>query len=184
MTEGYWHTRLYRIWAAMKQRCYNKNAQNYKHYGGRGITICDEWRNNFEAFCEWALTHGYKDPPLNAGHNRSRSLTIDRINNDKGYSPDNCQWITLSENISKKREGSIYHNVAVRDFVAWLDNACEETAKRSFPKKYDSCSRRRMRDFIAFGVNRQLGINKISCMEEKDIPKARAFAEKVFALFD
>ena len=73
----------------MKQRCYNPNSQPYPLYGGRGITICDEWLgdNGLQNFFEWSLSHGYNE-----------TLTIDRINSEAGYSPENCQWITQSEN--------------------------------------------------------------------------------------
>lgn len=79
-------SRLYSIWRGMKTRCYNKNFESYRHYGGRGITICKEWLHSFEAFRDWALAHGYRD-----------DLTIDRIDNDKGYCPDNCRWATMKE---------------------------------------------------------------------------------------
>lgn len=90
-THGKRHTRLYRVWAGMRNRCLNQNTPKYKNYGGRGITIYLEW-TNFERFALWAETSGYTD-----------NLTIDRIDNDKGYSPDNCQWITLSENSKKDK---------------------------------------------------------------------------------
>lgn len=86
-------TRLYKTFTNMRQRCYNSKCPDYCFYGGKGITICDEWLNDFTSFYKWSMEHGYAD-----------ELTIDRINPDKGYSPDNCQWITFSEN--RERAGT------------------------------------------------------------------------------
>lgn len=87
---GLRNTRLYKIWAGMKARCYNPNSVEYHRYGGRGISICEEWKNDFSKFYDWAMSNDYQD-----------TLTIDRINNDGNYEPSNCQWITKSENSTK-----------------------------------------------------------------------------------
>jgi len=78
-------TRLYGIWKNMKDRCNRPGNRFYQRYGGRGIKVCKEWANNFYVFEEWAYSHGYRE-----------YLTIDRIDNDKGYSPDNCRWSSQS----------------------------------------------------------------------------------------
>lgn len=87
-------TPLYRTWRGIKDRCLNPNSTGYKWYGGRGITVCDEWANDFGAFRAWALANGY-----------SEELSIDRINNDGNYEPGNCQWLTIAENVSKAQKG-------------------------------------------------------------------------------
>lgn len=89
--------RLYKVWKGMKQRCYNPNSKSYKHYGGRGILICEEWRDSFAAFSEWAYSHGY---------NRNAQFgecTIERINVNGNYEPSNCCFIPLSEQPKNRR---------------------------------------------------------------------------------
>jgi hypothetical protein len=89
-THGCTGTRLYKIYKGMKQRCYNSNNPNFKYYGGKGITICDEWLSDPQIFMNWALSHGY-----------TNKLTIDRIDSDKGYCPDNCEFITQADQARK-----------------------------------------------------------------------------------
>lgn len=78
--------RLKSIYNGMKSRCYNNNSVNYKYYGEKGVTICDEWLLSFENFFDWAINNGYNE-----------NLTIDRIDSEKEYSPDNCKWSTKKE---------------------------------------------------------------------------------------
>lgn len=88
-------TRIYRIWSGMKARCFRKALPEYSRYGGRGITVCKEWKNDFETFHQWAMANGYRE-----------DLTIDRINNNGNYEPTNCRWVTSKEqsrNTSKNK---------------------------------------------------------------------------------
>lgn len=89
-------TRLYSVWRGMHSRCYQKSHNCYKYYGARGITICDEWLHDFGAFREWAMANGYDE---NAPRGQ---CTIDRIDNDKGYSPDNCRWVDMKVQAKNK----------------------------------------------------------------------------------
>ena len=85
-------TRIYSIWNKMKERCYKENTKDYKNYGARGISICNEWLNSFETFKEWALNNGYQD-----------NLTIERKDLNEDYNPNNCSWITIQEQQKNRR---------------------------------------------------------------------------------
>lgn len=117
-------SRLNAIYQHMKARCYNPNHTSYKNYGGRGITICEEWLNQesliigrrvtkgWLAFQNWAYSNGYKD-----------NLTIDRIDNDKGYSPDNCRWVSVK---TQSNNRSTNHFVIYKNRKQTLTQWCEE----------------------------------------------------------
>ena len=106
---GLEHTRLYGIWSDMRLRCYDEKNIAYHRYGGRGITICDEWKNDVKAFYDWATANGYKD-----------SLTIERIDNDGNYCPENCRWATVKEQASNRRSNILVtHNGKTQTMKEW-----------------------------------------------------------------
>lgn len=115
------YPRLYRIYQGMRYRCYNKTNPGYHNYGGRGIFICDEWYSDVKKFIDWALLNGYQE-----------SLTIDRIDNDKGYSPENCRWATSKEQGRNKRSN---YFISYRGEVKALSDWCE-ILKLDYRKTY------------------------------------------------
>ena len=102
------HKRLYRIYSNAKQRCYNPNNPRYNCYGGKGITICDEWLNDFKSFYIWSVSNGYTD-----------ELTLDRLDAEKGYSPQNCRWITKAENSKHVFENPERRKINVERYLKW-----------------------------------------------------------------
>ena len=120
------NTRLYNIWHGIKQRCLYPKFIGYKNYGGRGITICNEWLE-FIPFRDWALDNGYTE-----------NLVIDRIENGKGYYPENCRWITIKE--SNRNKGSIKLSFEIAEEIRSLF-ATGKYTKRFFAKKYNTSDR-------------------------------------------
>ena len=115
------YKRLYRIWHGMKDRCYNKNNSNYKHYGGRGIRVYDDWYSNFYSFYYWAINHGYE-----------QELTLDRIDNNGNYEPTNCRWATYKQQANNRRN-TIYINLdgQIKSLNEWSEiNGCSISALR------------------------------------------------------
>lgn len=105
--------RIRRIHSGMVTRCTNKNRKDYERYGGAGVTVCDEWlgKDGVKAFCEWALANGYDD-----------TLSIDRIDGSKGYSPNNCRWVTASEQCrNRKSNHLIEYNGDTKTIKEWAD---------------------------------------------------------------
>lgn len=106
---GWYGTRLYGIWHNIVDRCSNPKSLAYKHYGGRGIKMCKEWRENPSTFCEWAVANGYAD-----------NLTIDRIDNNKDYKPSNCRWVTNNaQQVNKRNNVTIEYNGKRQCVAEW-----------------------------------------------------------------
>ena len=110
-THGYCKHRLYGVWKGMKQRCYNQKNKKYRIYGAEGKTVCDEWKDDFQAFYDWSMANGYKD-----------DLTIERIDGTKGYSPDNCKWATRKEQANNLRSNNLEtYNGKTQTIAQWAD---------------------------------------------------------------
>lgn len=117
-------TSIYKLYRGIKRRCYNSHEHNYYNYGGRGINMCEEWRNDFIKFYNWALENGYE-----------KGLQIDRIDNEKGYSPDNCKFSTAKEQANNRRSNIV---IEYEGRTQTLTQWCEE-----FNFNYD-CIRQRI----------------------------------------
>ena len=108
---GLAHTRIDHIYKAMINRCEKPTEINYERYGGRNIKVCDEWRRDKTKFFEWAFSHGYSD-----------KLTLDRIDNSKDYSPENCKWSTIKEQNNNRRSSRFLEAFGKRQTLAqWSD---------------------------------------------------------------
>lgn len=108
-------TRLHQCWRRMLSRCYTPSATGFDRYGGRGISVCPEWRSDFRPFHQWALANGYRD-----------DFSIDRIDGDGNYSPDNCRWLSLGENAARTSKCRYLTAFGERKNIAdWLrDERC------------------------------------------------------------
>lgn len=95
-THGNAKSEIHRVWGNLKDRCLNPKSQMWSRYGGRGITVCDEWKNDYVAFEEWALANGYE-----------KGLSLDRIDNDGNYEPSNCRWATAKEQCRNRSNNRI-----------------------------------------------------------------------------
>jgi hypothetical protein len=108
---GYSKTKLYRVYQSMLQRCQNPKAQEYERYGGRGISVCKEWKENFVSFCEWANANEYKE-----------GMTLDRVNNDGNYEPSNCRWATRKEQaVNRSTNRYLSNGKEIHTVSQWAD---------------------------------------------------------------
>lgn len=112
-THGKRDTRLFSIWSGMKTRCYNENTDSFKYYGGKGVIICDEWLNDFQTFYDWSMSNGYWD-----------NLTIDRIDVNGNYAPDNCRWTTYKIQSTNRTNN---HFVRINNETKALSEWAEES---------------------------------------------------------
>lgn len=93
---GHRNEKIYAVYCTMKQRCNNKNSDSFKNYGAKGVSVCEEWEDDFESFYEWAIKNGYRD-----------NLTIDRINVEGNYEPSNCRWVDCITQANNKRNNKL-----------------------------------------------------------------------------
>lgn len=102
-------SKLYGVWNTMKNRCLNPNVKCYKSYGGRGISVCDEWKNSFTKFSEWSFENGYKE-----------GLTLDRIDVNRNYEPSNCRWVDMkTQNNNRRNNVKIDIDGEVHSIIEW-----------------------------------------------------------------
>lgn len=127
---GLRYSKLYPVWNVMNQRCSNPNNKRYKDYGARGITVCDEWKNSFQAFYDWAITNGYDE---NAKRGK---YTIDRINTNGNYEPENCRIVNNKIQANNKRNNIIieYRGIkkTLHQWCEYLDLNYKKTYQRLF----------------------------------------------------
>ena len=110
-THGKSNSRLFTIWQGIKRRCNNQNDQSFDHYGGRGISMCKEWSDDFQSFYEWSMSNGYSD-----------DLTIDRIDVNGNYEPSNCRWATRKTQSRNKRNN---HFVSINGVNQCISDWCK-----------------------------------------------------------
>lgn len=154
-THGLSKSRLYRIWGKMKIRCSSDDGAVRKHYKEKGISVCDEWKSDFMAFYEWSMKNGYKD-----------DLTIDRIDNSKGYCPENCRWATREEQ-ARNQTKNIYVTYNGKDYV--LSELCEIIGfpKSTAYRRYDRLRKKGLpitADYLFSPINK----SKVSKRYRKD----------------
>lgn len=114
-THGGRHDRLYLVWMGMRRRCFDKNANEYKNYGGRGITVCDEWKD-YAKFREWAMTSGYDETAKRQG------CTIDRIDVNGNYEPQNCRWADAkTQNNNRRNNRLVEYNNETKTLKQWSE---------------------------------------------------------------
>jgi hypothetical protein len=133
-THGYSSNRIHKVWRGINDRCYNPNRTGFSNYGGRGISVCSEWRNDFTTFYQWAIESGYSD-----------ELTIDRIDNNEGYSPQNCRWVSIHQQMANTRRNTDFPGVNKQKKVGYMACLCingEFVLRKWFMYKEDAIEAR------------------------------------------
>jgi hypothetical protein len=119
LKHGMHNTKIYKVWSAMKRRCYSPNDKAYKNYGAKGIQVCEEWSDSFENFYIWAINNGYKE-----------GLSIDRVNSSGNYEPSNCRWTDrFVQNNNTSRNRPLEYNNKILNEDQWarevgIDRKC------------------------------------------------------------
>jgi len=126
-THGMSDTKIYHVWQSMRRRCNVPADKAFANYGARGITVCAEWESDFSEFYKWAISNGYKE-----------GLTIERINNNKGYSPNNCKWIPRDEqNRNRRMNHYLTHGSRKKTLQEWANEiGVNRCTLRNYCKKY------------------------------------------------
>lgn len=128
-THGMSHAECRNVFYSMHNRCYNPNHMSYKNYGGRGITVCNEW-HDMSNFVKWCKENNYR-----------KGLQIDRINNDGNYEPNNCRLVTVKENLRNRRITVIKDNMCLEDWISYLSDK-HNILKTTLHSRYYSMKRR------------------------------------------
>lgn len=124
------HERLFSVWAAIRRRCYSPNDEFYSIYGGRGIIMCDEWKNNYVSFRDWALSNGWEE-----------GLSIDRIDNEGPYCPENCRWATAKEQANNRRSNRHFSAFGeTMNIKQWSERFCVPYNKLRYRLVYKGMS--------------------------------------------
>ena len=151
LLRGYSMTRLYGIWVGIKTRCYNPHDKKFSSYGGKGVLMCEEWKESFLPFAIWSMNNGY-----------SEELSIDREDVNKGYSPENCRWVTMTvQQNNRSNNHRVTHNGETHTFMEW-SRICgvKDTTIRERLKKGWSFEEAITRPVISFSEAGRIGCKK------------------------
>lgn len=169
-THGFSNSKLHGVWATMKARCYNDTQDSYKFYGGRGIKVCDEWREDFVPFLNWAMENGYEE-----------GLSLDRINPDVDYGPDNCRWATSKQQARNKRNTNYINYAGAR---LSLNDMCEKHGiisenVRQYRRKHKLTP---LQAFVDFVLRKGLNCNTIGRPTDEQAMKLESIRKRLYKL--